>query len=70
MNTPRIKKQNIKEYIQACKHRLKELEKEIIKMQDENETSGLLVYDITDSYLLEEHIKGQIAAATYILNNC
>ena len=39
-------------------------------MQDENEVSGLLIYDITDSYLLEEHIKGQIAAATYILNNC
>lgn len=70
MNTKRIKKQNIKEYLRACKHRLKELEKEIVSMQNENEASGLLLYDITDSYLLEEHIRGQIAAATYILNNC
>lgn len=70
MNTPRIKKENIKQYLRACKHRLKELEKEIVVMQNENENSGLLVYDITDSYLREEHIKGQIAAATYILNNC
>ena len=70
MNTPRIKKKNIKKYIQSCKHKLKKLEKEIIKMQNENEESGLLVYDITDSYLLEEHIRGQIAAAVYILNNC
>ena len=70
MNTSRIKKSNIEKYIQSCKRRLKALEKEIVRMQNENEETNMLMYDITDSYLLEENLRGQIAAAKYILNNC
>lgn len=70
MNRTRIKRESIINYIKLCKIQLKKLRKEIVKMQNENEANGLMIYDITDSYLLEENYMGQIKAATYILNNC
>ena len=72
MNKSRIKRENIKKYIRHCKCELKKIEKNIVEMQNENENEkfGLLIYDLTDTYLTEENYRGQILAATYILNNC
>lgn len=70
MNRTRISRESIIRYIKLCKLQLRKLRKEIVKMEKENETANIMVYDITDSYLLEENYLGQIKAATYILNNC
>lgn len=66
----RISKRKIKKYIEYLKEKLKDLEREGKKMLDENNKTDKLIYDLTDHYLNEENLRGQIRAAYYILNNC
>lgn len=66
----RISKRKIKKYIDFLKLKLQELEEKGKFMQEENEASGHLIYDLTDHYLNEERVRGSIKAANYILHNC
>lgn len=66
----RISKRKIKGYIDFLELELKRLEREGEIMQEENDKSKFLIYDLTEHYLKEEHIRGQIEAAKYILNCC
>lgn len=66
----RISINDIKSYIKYLEKKLEEKSAEIVEMQNENEKSKMQLYDLTDSYLMEENLEGQIKAAKYILNNC
>lgn len=66
----RISKREIKEYIDFLELKLQKLERKGKIMQKENEEKNYLVYDLKEHYLLEEHVRGSIEAANYILHNC
>ena len=70
MKYKNISKREIKSYIKGLENELDRKSKEITEMQDENEKSDIMLYDLTDSYLMEENLQGQLKAAKYILNNC
>lgn len=63
-----ISKRKIKSYINSLEKKLKEIEEETQKCQMENENSKIMLYDLTEQYLLEERISGKIESAKYILN--
>lgn len=65
-----MRKQNVKEYIECCEEELKELEKRGERYRKQNEKNTVDFIDLTDHYLAEERLRGQIAAAKHILNNC
>ena len=71
----RISINDIKTYIKLLEKKLAEKSAEIEKYNKENEDYSKeykygLLYDLTEEYLREENLKGQIQAAKYILNNC
>lgn len=70
MSYKNISKRNIKLYIKWLENKLKEMEQDTIRMQDENEKSNIMLYDLKDRYLDEENLRGQIKAAKYILYCC
>lgn len=70
MKYKNISKREIKSYIKWIEKELDRKSKEIIQMQNENEEAKMQLYDLTDSYLIEENLNGQLKAAKYILNNC
>ena len=70
MSGKHISKQEIKAYIKYCEKKLKEMEEDTIKMQNENEKSKQILNDLTERYLDEENLRGQIKAANYILHCC
>ena len=70
MKYKNISKREIKSYIKWLEKELNRKSQEIIEMQKENEKANMQLYDLTDSYLMEENLQGQLKAAKYILNNC
>ena len=70
MSYKNISKRNIKSYIKFLEKELSRKSKEIVDMQKENDEAGMQLYDLTDSYLMEENLQGQIKAAKYILYRC
>lgn len=70
MSYKNISKRNIKSYIKFLEKELSRKSKEIVDMQKENDEAGMQLYDLTDSYLMEENLQGQIKAAKYILYCC
>lgn len=66
----RISKRKIKSFIKWAEEKLSDKEKEVEEMQNENEKSNSMLYDLTEEYLREERLRGQIDAAYYILKNC
>lgn len=65
-----ISKRKIKKYIENLEKIKEKVSDSINRAQKENKESEIQLYDLTDQYLLESRIEGQIFAATYILNNC
>ena len=70
MKYKNISKRKIKRYIKWLEKELNRKSEEIVEMQKENDNAGMQLYDLTDSYLMEENLNGQLKAANYILNNC
>ena len=70
MSYKNISKRAIKLYIKWLEEELSRKSKEIVEMQKENDEAGMQLYDLTDSYLMEENLQGQIKAANYILHCC
>jgi len=70
MSYKNISKRNIKAYIKWLEKELNRKSQEIIEMQKENDEAKMQLYDLTDSYLMEENLQGQIKAAKYILYCC
>lgn len=64
-----MKKQEIRDYIKWLKKELNRLEKEGQRLLNENLKANREYIDLTDHYLNEENIRGQLKAANYILNN-
>lgn len=64
-----MKKQEIRDYIKWLKKELNRLEKEGQRLLNENSKADRIYIDLTDHYLNEENIRGQLKAANYILNN-
>lgn len=64
-----MKKQEIRDYIKWLKKELNRLEKEGQRLLNENLKADRIYIDLTDHYLNEENIRGQLKAANYILNN-
>lgn len=64
-----MKKQEIRDYIKWLKKELNRLEKEGQRLLNENLKADRVYIDLTDHYLNEENIRGQLKAANYILNN-
>lgn len=64
-----MKKQEIRDYIKWLKKELNRLEKEGQRLLNENLKDDTVYIDLTDHYLNEENIRGQLKAANYILNN-
>lgn len=64
-----MKKQEIRDYIKWLKKELNRLEKEGQRLLNENLKADREYIDLTDHYLNEENIRGQLKAANYILNN-
>lgn len=71
----RISINDIKSHIKYLEKELQEKSAEIEEYNKENEEYSKenkygLLYDLTEEYLREENLKGQIQASKYILNNC
>lgn len=64
-----MKKQEIRDYIKWLKKELNRLEKEGQRLLNENLKADREYIDLTNHYLNEENIRGQLKAANYILNN-
>lgn len=64
-----MKKQEIRDYIKWLKKELNRLEKEGQRLLNKNLKADREYIDLTDHYLNEENIRGQLKAANYILNN-
>lgn len=71
-----ISKKCVKHYIKSLEKQLEDKGNEIIQYNKENEEflkrhpySGLL-HDLTEEYLREANLQGQLTAAKYILHNC
>ena len=70
MKYKNISKREIKSYIKWLEKELDRKSKEIIEMQVENDKANMQLYDLTDLYLMEENLQGQLKAANYILHCC
>lgn len=66
----RISKREIKSYIKYLEEKLEKKSEEIKEMEEENNESAFLIYDLTEEYLVEEKLKGAIESAYYILKQC
>lgn len=71
-----ISKRKVKNYINYIEKQLEDKRNEIMQYNKENEEFekkhpyGGLLYDLTEEYLREENLQGQLLAAKYILHNC